>query len=449
MVRSIISALGVTALAVAGVIAIAPVPVAERAASLHLTAAGSVIMPGTKIGYVPSEAEFTEYATAVIGTTAGNPGMVDYLDVPGQFWPATGLDSLTFDASVAAGQALLSPKVDAAIGNGEPIVVFGHSQSAVIATKEKQRLLDEYGAAANPPDVQFVLVANPNRPNGGLLARFPGLHIPILGVTFNGATPTDGPFESYDVAREYDGWADFPTYPLNLVATANAVLGIYYLHGGYYDLLAENPEILTDEDLTIVQQHGDTTYYLIRTERLPLLQPLRDLGVPEEFVGALEPFVRRVVDLGYDRQTSSGTPTRARLLPPLKPAPAPAPEPAPEVQRAAAPQFEVRGTADRQDEAEKPDTAETPGGAERLDAAEKPERQTLLRQPAKITQSIVRDSLRAVTVPKRAERAEQAEPTEPSADTPTVKTTKPAEPTGPTPPKAESAASTQSGDPSD
>ncbi|MGV0837417.1 PE-PPE domain-containing protein [Mycolicibacterium thermoresistibile] len=385
MVRWIISALGVTALAWAGVTAVDPVSTAERAAALQLTAARSVIMPGTKIGYIPSEAEFTDYATAVIATTAGAPGAVEYLDVPGQFWPATGLDSLTFDASVRAGQALLSPEVDAAIAGGDAIVVFGHSQSAVIATKEKQRLLAEYGQAETPPDVQFVLAANPNRPNGGLLARFPGLHIPILGVTFNGATPTQGPFDTYDVARQYDGWADFPTYPLNLVATANAVLGIYYLHGGYYDLLAENPEILTDEQLTSTQQYGDTTYYLIKTDRLPLLRPLRELGVPDEFVDALEPYVRHVVELGYDRQTPYGAPTRARLLPPLKPTPAPEPEVVAEPLRAVEP-------AGRSDAVEKP-AAEKP--------VEKTERPTLIRPRSQTNRPLVRESLRAVTVPQR------------------------------------------------
>lgn len=327
MRRAFIGVVAVGAVTWGGVGVASPAGQPERAAALRLTAtADAIIMPGTKIGYIPSQDEFTAYATAVIGATAGAPGAVDYLGVPGEFWPATGLDSLTFDASVAAGQAMLTPMVDGAIESDTPIVVFGHSQSAVIATKEKQRLLAEYPDPDTAPDVTFVMVANPNRPNGGLLARFPGLYIPILGVTFNGATPApaDGPFDSYDVAREFDGWADFPRYPLNLVATANAILGIYYLHGGYYELLTENPDILDDPERTIVQQYGDTTYYLIRTEQLPLLRPLRDLGVPEEFVDALEPYVRRIVDLGYDRNTPYGEPAPVRVLPPLTPAPGPA-----------------------------------------------------------------------------------------------------------------------------
>lgn len=84
---------------------------------------------------------------------------------------------------------------------GEPIVIYGYSQSARIATIEKRHL-----AAENPDlPVSFVLIANPNRPNGGILQRFEGAYIPILGVTFDGATPTATNVETVDVTRQYDG----------------------------------------------------------------------------------------------------------------------------------------------------------------------------------------------------------------------------------------------------
>lgn len=205
----------------------------------------------------------------------------------------------------------------------------------MIATKEKERLLDE---GAGSGDVTFVLTANPNRPNGGLLARFPGLHIPLLDITFNGPTPTEGPYETFDVAREYDGWADFPAYPLNVVSTANAMLGIYYLHGGYYDEI--DPERLNDPAYADKSEFGDTTYYLVYTQQLPLLRPLRDLGVPDSFVDAIEPLVRLIVDLGYDRETSYGVHTPARLFPPLNP-PEKEPEPEPEPKPVAEPVTKV------------------------------------------------------------------------------------------------------------
>ena len=77
-----------------------------------------------------------------------------------------------------------------------------------------------------------MLRSNPSRPNGRILERFVGITIPILDITTTGATPTAGAV-TYDFARQYDGWADFPAYPLNLLALANAIAGIYYLHGTY------------------------------------------------------------------------------------------------------------------------------------------------------------------------------------------------------------------------
>ena len=52
--------------------------------------------------------------------------------------------------------------------------------------------MEEY---ADDPDAQTstsIMVSNPMRANGGILGRgFEGLTIPIIGITFYGATPTD------------------------------------------------------------------------------------------------------------------------------------------------------------------------------------------------------------------------------------------------------------------
>jgi hypothetical protein len=51
-----------------------------------------------------------------------------------------------------------------------------------------------------------------NLPNGGILARFPGLYIPILDLSFNGDEPTDTQFDTVVITRQYDGLADFPLF---------------------------------------------------------------------------------------------------------------------------------------------------------------------------------------------------------------------------------------------
>ncbi len=116
---------------------------------------------------------------------------------------------------------------------GQPYLIEGYSQSAQIAIDEKLELI----ASGNPPpDVTFLLLGSGNRPDGGFLERFAGLVIPgATGFDFNGAEPTDAGITTIDIANQYDGNADFPQYPVNVVADLNAVLGFVYQHAGYGD----------------------------------------------------------------------------------------------------------------------------------------------------------------------------------------------------------------------
>ena len=52
---------------------------------------------------------------------------------------------------------------------------------------------------------------------------------------------------------------------------------------------------------------GHTTRYLIPTEKLPLLQPLRDIGIPENIVAQVEKPPKAVVDAGYARHDAGPT----------------------------------------------------------------------------------------------------------------------------------------------
>ena len=161
-----------------------------------------------------------------------------------------------------------------------------------------------------------MLSGDINLPNGGLASRFPGLYIPILDVSFNGPAPTDTQFDTVDINRQYDGFADFPLYPLNVISLLNALLGTLYVHS--YDL--EVSLARSDDIAAYPEQHGDTTYYFFETQDLPLFGPLRTLGVPESLIDVVEPFFRVLVDLGYDRSIPPWEPTPARLIPRFDPA---------------------------------------------------------------------------------------------------------------------------------
>lgn len=212
----------------------------------------------------------------------------------------------------------------------QPYLVEGYSQSAQIAVDAKIQLMQ---AGQPAPDVTFFLLGSGNRPDGGFLERFDGLVIPGMpGFDFNGAEPTDAGISTIDVAAQYDAVADFPQYPINLVADLNALLGFIYTHAGYGDgplpqqfpLLWPPSEPLEGPyadayalgSTDIVRQvTGDTTFYFIPTAELPLLGPLRSLGVPESWLDIVQPALRVIVEAGYDRSVPFGEPVPAQLIP--------------------------------------------------------------------------------------------------------------------------------------
>jgi hypothetical protein len=128
----------------------------------------------------------------------------------------------------------------------------------------------------------------------------PGLHVPYVGVTFTPAPET--PYQTIIITREYDGLADFPDRPLNLIATLNALAGVVYVHPVSYgpdtDLDAIPEDDVTE---TVNSLGGRTTTYFVQNEHLPLLQPLRDMGVDERVVSAVEQPLKQIVDAGYSR----------------------------------------------------------------------------------------------------------------------------------------------------
>ncbi len=171
---------------------------------------------------------------------------------------------------------------DAIAATPDDKVVMAYSQGGIIATT----WLQEHAADTDAPpadDMTFVLFGNPQRGRGGLA--------PTLGV--GSATPTDTGYQVVDVAREYDAEADWPQDPRNGLAVANALAGYWYVHTDYTDVDVNSPDNLVSKD-------GDTTYVLVPTEKLPLLEPLRRVGltgVADQLNDQLKP----VVDGGYDR----------------------------------------------------------------------------------------------------------------------------------------------------
>lgn len=249
------------------------------------------------------------------------------INTPEGLYPLTGIKDLTFDVSAARGLTILDNAIRAAFGEltASQVNVFGYSQSAVIASMEMIAL-----NPANIPgagvftDLNFTLVGNPSNPNGGLLARFPGLALPSLGLDVFGVATPDNSFPSRIYTIEYDGFGGFPQYPLNVVSDINAFLGIIELHGRYPFLSAQT--LANAVELTNTTHPTLTEYYMIPTENLPILSPLRAIPIIGHPLAALvEPCTEVIVNLGYGSTTNGWSPdppnvaTGFGVIPPVPP----------------------------------------------------------------------------------------------------------------------------------
>lgn len=250
----------------------------------------------------------------------------DALVTPEELYPLIGgPKELTFDQSVAQGVSILNNEIEGQLAEGH-VTVLGYSQSATIASDEMANILNgSAGIDANPDQLRFVLLGDPSNPNGGVLERadIPAgsdPSIPSLGITFSGATPvTEYPTAIY--TGEYDGFADFPRYPLNVLADLNALLGIVFVHGEYPLL----PDLSSAVQVpTSAGYDGATTYFMIPTEDLPLLDPLRSIPIAGPLLAdLLQPDLQLLVNLGYGDPNygwvneDANVPTPASLFPSL------------------------------------------------------------------------------------------------------------------------------------
>lgn len=258
--------------------------------------------------------KFVCNAGAAYGTYPGNYVMISY--------PA----DYNFQGSVNDGVPKLQDAIDDDQEGPDKTRVVSYSEGTLVAEQVKRNLAAQN--PANPPyanDLDFVFIASPYVPNGGLFGRFPGFVIPGLVPQFSAAEATA--YDSTYIYNEYDGISDFPAY-FNPLAIANALLGIVYAHPDqYYD--GDISGLVEGEDYYKTEVENDAggtdTYIMIRNEHLPLFAPIRQLadalGVEpqvEPVLKAIEPLFRVMIDAGYTDRTNEdpGTPTPFSLITP-------------------------------------------------------------------------------------------------------------------------------------
>jgi hypothetical protein len=217
-------------------------------------------------------------------------------------------------SSVGQGMAILESTIAADQAAGDASTVFGYSQSSTIASYVMQQLDPSGTPQTGALDPQFLLVADPSNPNGGALERFAGfettsgqtvsdpLNLPSLGFVFDSATPSDD-YVTNIYSLEYDGFADFPRYPLNFLSDLNAFLGIATLHGTYLNGFEPGNGGPTAEQIAnailLPGSAADgttdslTNYYMI-DETPPLVELL-----PKPLQDLIGPDLTYLINLGY------------------------------------------------------------------------------------------------------------------------------------------------------
>lgn len=324
----------VAALAASGVLPAPAVVAATRTAPAQVTLLDteSWIMGGSGLPIPPQSyldalsARYIDPATPFFDGQPRYPvDATNGLFTPEGLYPNSGVKSLELDPSMAQGVSILHNTIDQQLAEGNNLVILGYSQSSTISTMVMRDLL------ALPPDQQptadqlsFVLLGAPNNPNGGLFERFNVLDdgsyptIPSLGITFNGAIPDNTPWDTSVYTLEYDGYADFPKYPINFLSDLNAVLGIIYEHTIYPSLTAE--QLATAIELPMTEGYdGSAQYFMIPSEILPLLMPLQSIPViGQPLYDLLEPDMRILVNLGYGSITDGWSAGPANVATPFE-----------------------------------------------------------------------------------------------------------------------------------
>lgn len=217
---------------------------AIKRATLTLLSSDVLIMSGN---YMPEVSpEWMEFvARNFIKPTIGTGYVNTPVATNGQWWPFTGLTSMSLNDSTRAGSrsstvgsTRSSPRTrlpERLTTRSRYWVIRGvlgwrRSQNETFSGRKRV-------AKCRRPKLHNALGFHP--PCGGLFSRFYGFGLvnwtPILSA------PIDTPFPTYDISRQYDFFSDFPAYPLNLLADVNALFGLLNHNYGPVTINLKNP----------------------------------------------------------------------------------------------------------------------------------------------------------------------------------------------------------------
>lgn len=238
----------------------------SMASTMPLLLGLGLTMPSHAKGKEAKEPELSIPPAATVLTLTGlNFNLTNYM--PRQFGgvfarPPYVMRQVRYPASLASHSISTGVEaLDAAMrATAGPLIVLAHSQGAQVVSHWLRQHADD-PTAPSPDRLTFVLTGNPLRAEGGhIIGRRE------VGGTPGTPTPVSTRWKVIDVARRYDGWADWPADETNRLAVRNARAGMLTRHS-HYDAIA-----LADSSHT-VWMRGTTTFVLTRE-----VPPLRQGG---------------------------------------------------------------------------------------------------------------------------------------------------------------------------
>ncbi len=244
-------------------------------------------------------------------------------------WPAvagpmTGSGDMTLGASIDIGVTNLTAAINTALGklsrdgdghviNSEKVTVVGLSAGSLVVNEVLRNMIAA-GDLTDPDEISFIVVEDSSRQELIKDTKYNSR----LDYTYQPAPVT--PYDVVVVTGEYDGMADMPDRPWNLLAVANAMVGSVLVH---VPVMYSNLSKVPDENITVSEntEGGTTTHYLVPTKVLPLVQVM-------PFLKFREAELKAKIDKGYSRNdpvtSTAGANTVVAVEPPAESSTVPA-----------------------------------------------------------------------------------------------------------------------------
>jgi hypothetical protein len=181
---------------------------------------------------------------------------------------------------ISAGAATLNGVL---LADGGEKLVFGYSQGAQVGGFWLRNYAPT--TSVDRQNTSFLFVGDPEN---------------TYGVPWAAKVPTNSGFAVTEVWSQYDGWADWPAR-FDLLAAANAVAGMFLVHPIVYDTMDLGAEE-ADGNLVRWQRDG-IDYTMVGNDRLPLLTPLRWVGLGA-VADSLDAPLRAQIEAAYDRPST-------------------------------------------------------------------------------------------------------------------------------------------------